>query len=1123
MKKLLLLLLFVCVSAVLAQNAGIDGLVTDSSGARLPNAGLVITNQDTGVKRSTTSNEQGYYTVPSLQTGIYQIVVSATGFQPARRERIELAVGQQLRLDFTLLPGNTQETVEVHAEVVALNSDQVEFATTLNDTLVGELPLSLSGSYNGWSATSRRMIDDFIFLVPGASGNSFSHRFNGGISFSNEVLYNGVPYVFSDAAGWQGTSNPPYDAVDQFKVLTSVFTAQYGHGQGAVNYNFASGTNKLHGTLHEIVRNDAFDARGFFSKNVSLNRQNEYGFTVGGPVWIPKIYNGRNKTFFNFAVEWFKYRGAPLNGMITVPTLAMRDGDFSGLLDTQGNQIPIYDPTTRTPFPDNRIPASRFSSVARQLTALIPDPATSGLTNNLGYGIRSLPTNDVAWSVRIDHSFSERNQLSYSMWRESQTTTAISGSNMSGPLGSYMIQPQRHLAVVLNDTYTIRNNLVMTLGLSFAGPMNNQFPVNTMTSELGLNIPGVAIGDFLPGYHFSGPYAAPGQLNNGGTGSINRRHGLGLMNNFLWVKGRHALNIGYEWRRPYGRNTQGGKNAYTFSNVTTSLPNDPNYSSMGHPFASFLLGLADSASYTSRYPTNVHSSYTAAYLQDDFKATSKLTLNLGARWDVFVPFVEVNNNIAFLNTSLANPAAGGIAGAMQQPGSCSGCAGSDRVADIHWRYVAPRLGIAYAPNQKTVLRAGVSVTFLNAGASEFGVTGVRYQMSNGLVPQATYTSLDSGFTPGYGSIDRPFPVPAKAPFDASVANGQNVSYMGRESGRVPYTTAWMFGIQRELPGQIMLSASYVGNRTVRAPSTLENINQVPPQYLALGSLLQKDIYSPEAVAAGLTAPYAGYTGTVRQALRPYPQYRYITSLFDLSGSGEYNALQMTLQKRLSAGLDFMASYTASRFYSNTSSSPLDTYNRSREWGLDSSDQPHSLVVSGIYELPFGPGKKLLNVKGIAGHILGGWQAGYVLRYASGAPIGFGASNLLPISGNGNRPNAVAGVNPCRDRSNFDPATDSMFNSAAFSQPADYTFGNAPAVYGNCRGFPLFNEDVNVAKSVKFSESVNLEFRAEFFNVFNRVQFSTGDTGYSPSNSNFGFVGSQANSPRSGQFALRLHF
>jgi hypothetical protein len=963
--------------------------------------------------------------------------------------------------------------------------------------------------------------------VPGATGDGFSHRFNGGADFSNEVMFNGVPFVFSETSGWLQNAEPPYEAVSEFKMLTSVFGAEYGHGQGVASFNFKSGTNQLHGLAYEFVRNDVFDSRGFFASERAINRQNEYGFSLDGPILIPKVYNGKNRTFFDLSFAWYKYRGAPDTSLFTVPTDNMKRGDFSEYVDGGGALIPIYDPSSREPFPGNQIPSSRFSSVASQLIPLIPSPTRPGPVNNITAGVRSIPTNDLAWSFRVDHDLSSKQRLSFTSWKDDVESGYIEGSNLAGPLGGLASSPSIVLAWVANYSYTIRPNLIATLGASYNSQNN---PAQNVAKDTEIQIPGNPLGVAYPRMTFTGPTDVPAALGGGMEASNNRKVGLSLVNNYLWLFGTHSLNLGWEIRRPYQNNLQYYPAAFGFSNLTTSDPNNPNFANYGNPFASFLLGVADSANFNGQLYSRPRSWYVAGYVQDDWKISRKLTLNLGLRYDVFVPFVEKYDSISYLDLSKPNPAAGNIAGALSHLGTCPGCVGQDQIAQTRWGYFAPRIGFAYSPNSKTVVRGGYALTYLSGGTSEFGTNKVVTGFSNGLITNLSYISKDGGITPGYGSLDGPGPNLTPPVFSPSAGNDQNVNYLDRYQGQVPYIQNWLAGVQREIPAGIVVSASYVGNKVVRMPSALENLNQLNPMYLSLGNTLLADVSSPDASAAGVRPPYAGFTGSVAQALRPVPQYQNIVSNFDESGVSTYNALQVTAQKRFSEGLEFLLSYTLSRNMSNTASgfstfntAPINTYDRQREFSISNSDIPQAVAISGIYELPLGPGKPFLNHKGFTGQLLGGWQLGWITRYHSGTPVGISASNVLPLFNGGNRPNLVSNVNLSLSRANFDPANNAIYNIAAFSQPSDFTFGDAARVLDNLRDFTYLNEDLTLAKNFRFTERIEMQFRAEFFNVFNRTVFGGGDTAYSPSNGNFGYVSSQANSPRQGQLGLRLRF
>ncbi|MEO8659601.1 MAG: carboxypeptidase regulatory-like domain-containing protein [Bryobacteraceae bacterium] len=1121
------MILLLCALGLHAQtNTGtISGVVTDSSGATVSGVQITAQNLETNASVKSSSADNGTYSITSLPPGVYKISAEKTGFKTSVSDNVRLAFSGQANLDIALALGSVNETIAVQASAVEINSAIVEVATSLEEKVVKDLPLQI--------ANGRRQIDSFVFLVPGVQGDTFSSRINGGVDFNSEVLFDGIPMASFETNGYQTGINPPYEAIDEFKVLTSVFSAQYGRGQGVKNYHFAQGTNALHGNAFDFVRNTAFDARGFFSPTTSINKQNEYGFTVGGPVFIPKVYNGKNRTFFNAAVSWYKFRGAGLNTQYTVPTVDFRRGDFSKLVDASGNLIPIYDPQTHAPFAGNLIPESRFSPTSAKVIPLIPTPTGPGLINNIGPGIPSFPNDNLSWSYNVAHNITSGQRVNFTNWRTSSPNQCLLGSNIAGSLSGLSNCPGATTAYLANYSLAVRPNLIVTAGTLWFRILNNQEvggPPNT-----SIDFPGLPKGTKIafPRMTFDGPTAAPVQLGTGFQGDYNFQPGTSTVTNVLWVKGKHSLNIGFEYRQ--SRNTtsicEGCPARFQFSNRSTSLPGSPDFATAGHPFASFLLGIADQATASTGLADRIfRNSSFSSYVQDDYRVTKKLTLNLGLRYDVFVPDTEDTNRIAFFDPTIANPEAGGRLGALSKPGDCDFCTKKNTIADIHWKNFAPRIGFAYAMNNKTVIRGGYAIVYGLGGANDLGQTRIKTNFLNGSSGNFAAISQDAGATPGYGSWDRPFPLPTVDAFRPGIGNDQSVNYAGRWQGAAPYIQNWTIGMERELPGSVLVSVNYVGNKGIRLPSNLENLNQVDPKYLGLGATLQADINSPEARAAGIGLPYPGFVGSVAQALRPYPQYAGVTSNFQETGVTRYDALQATVQRRFGQGLEFLVSYTASRQMSNTDSGfgtfnggAVNTFNRAAEYGIAPSDIPHTLAVSGLYELPIGTGKRYLNKQGAAGRVIGGWQIGWVTRYQSGTPIGVSASNVLPIFGGGNRPNLVSGVDPQLSTSGFDPAKDKLINIAAFSQPADFTFGNAPRVNGNLRNFAYLNENINVTKYFRFTETINLQFRAEFFNVFNRVVFGGPNSSYSPTNAGFGSISGQGNTPRQGQLALKLNF
>lgn len=593
---------------------------------------------------------------------------------------------------------------------VEINTEQAEVATSLEERVIKDLPLQVGGN--------RRQIESFVFLVPGVQGDTFSSRINGGVDFNSEVLFDGVPMASFETNGFQTGINPPYEAIDEFKVLTSVFSAQYGRGQGVKNYHFADGTNGFHGNAFEFVRNDVFNARGFFSPTRAINRQNEYGFTVGGPVIIPKLYDGKNKTFFNVTTSWYKFRGAPLNFLQTVPTDAFRRGDFSELRDSDGALIPIYDPVTRLPFPGNIIPQSRFSPTSLRVLPLIPTATRAGIVNNIGPGIPSIPNNNTAWSYKISHNITTNQRISYTQWRTSSPNQCVLGSNISGPLSGLSQCPGKANVFLGNYSFTITPNLVMTAGTLWTRILNNQEvggPPNT-----DIDFPGLPRGPEVafPRLLFAGPVAAPVQLGTGFQGDFNFQPGSSFVNNFLWLKGRHSLNIGWEYRRTSNTTTicEGCPARFVFSNRTTSLPGSSDFANFGHPFASFLLGIADGVDASTGLADRVFRNGSfSSYIQDDYKVTPKLTLNLGLRHDIFIPDSEDTNRVAFFDPTIPNPEAGGRLGALTKLGDCEFCAGRERIADTRFKNFAPRVA---SPMRSTTRRSSAAVTRLFTVSAE---------------------------------------------------------------------------------------------------------------------------------------------------------------------------------------------------------------------------------------------------------------------------------------------------------------------------------------------------------------------------------------------------------------------
>ncbi|MDQ2844321.1 MAG: TonB-dependent receptor [Acidobacteriota bacterium] len=1116
--------------------SSINGTVTDTSGAIVENAKVTVKNNGTAVEKTAQTSSAGTYTVTDLIPGTYTVTVDNPGFQSSVHNGVGVDVGRASTVDAVLQPGSTQQTVTVSESAIALDTTAPSLNTTIENKVVQELPLEISGGRG-------RQIDSFIFLAPGVTGNSFSHRINGGVDFQNEVVFNGIPMAQAETQGFQTIWNPPFELVNEFNVLRSSFSAQYGLAQGVVTYQTASGTNQFHGDGFEIIRNNYFDARGAYNPTVPVDKQNNFGFTLDGPIIIPKLYNGKNRTFFHLSMEW-DIQNVTQTPFFSLPTPAEKAGDFSGL------GTPIYNPaagqpgsctaggnTPGTPFRGNIIPTLCFSPLSASLLSLMPNPALPGFVNNSQSLIGVLPVRQNPWGFTIDHNISDKQSIHWAMWRDKQTSYG-EGNNLAitNPLANYTYFPDLGTVFILNYSYTINPHLVMTAGASWLGELNFQIPQRFGSEP---NIPAAPNAPIVPGINFNGPLS-PGNFGTSNTNSINRKLGIVAENNYLWIKGKNTFNIGWEFRRTYQDDNECQQCAgnFNFSNNQTADP--ANLSNTGNAFASYLLGTVDQANRTGSQELRLSNTDVSSYIQDDIKFTPKFTFNIGVRWDVMVPFTEQNNNIVYFDSTIPNPGAGGILGAATKFGYCMGCASTNR-AFIHWNHFSPRIGFSYQLNSKTVLQAGGSVNYLNGGAYEYGISKVAVNYGNLLLGSFTRNSTGST-TPGFGSWDNTqLPVPAATPFSPSLGIGTSINgFDPNFDGVAPYDAVWNIGIQRELPFNMFLTANYTGNRANRLPSQLNPVNQLSPVYLnRYGSLLGQS-YASTGPGLGIGLPYPTFlndfpSANVLQALRPYPQYSDIFNNFDMTGSSLYNALQLQIEKRYTNGLSFLVSYNLSRMMSNTNSGftsfasrSLNKNNQAAEWSIDNNDQTHAVNIAATYELPFGKGRAFMNRGGVVNAVLGGWQISPLLTYATGTPL-FSNGGPVYVAGDPlgnncapcNRPNIVPGVTQQFSYSNVYKGLP-VLNAAAFSDPGPWALGNASRVLGSLRNPFQYNENVAVAKYFPIGEHVKLKLEIEYFNVFNRVVF--GGPNQNLNDPNFGLViNNQANTPRQGQGLLQINF
>jgi hypothetical protein len=661
-----------------------------------------------------------------------------------------------------------------------------------------------------------------------------------------------------------------------------------------------------------------------------------------------------------------------------------------------------------------------------------------------------------------------------------------------------------------------------------------------------VNFAGVLNSNTMPYISFNGQ-EAPTNWGNSNSSLVRyyvNNVGWNIFNNWMWNKGRHTFNIGGEYHHYYAyilNNYSSGH--YTFSQAETSIPDttNVNFSQYGSSFASFLLGLPDSATRSASTTTAINTNAFGAYVQDDFKVTNKLTLNAGLRYDLMMPYTLAANNNVFLAPNTPNPAAGNLPGAATEYGNCQGCAGYNRIAS-HNLYFAPRVGFAYSVDRNTVIQGGFTLTYLGYGGAYGQGEGAYSGPVNmaGLLGGSYTVSSTGGFTSAYGpwsnASGNPNPIPAVSPtpFSPSLGVAQTIYYLDyNKNGEAPRVAMWTVSVQRQIPWHTMLTVDYTANRVTHLSGYNRNpIEQPDPSVLKYGSVLTSNINSAAAKAAGFTAPYANFatqfggSATVYQSLKPYPQYSAVTRAWDQAGTTYFSAFQVQADKHLSNNINFLANIELPRLYDNLVTT-VNKYNQRPDWGLDSTGSFESKLAL-LYQLPFGPGQHWLN-KGETGRLVGGWQVSGILTYNNSQPLGITQSGESLMNGT-NRPNFNPGVplwsgNYSKIPLFFEgkiPAP-TLFSTTAWSNTgSQYVLGNANRVYDAVRGpwYPV--ENLSVKKLFYITEGTSFTLRMDYFNAFNRVQapFPTTSLG----SSNFGQVTTKFSAVnRQGQIEATFNF
>jgi hypothetical protein len=1111
------------------------GTVTDASGAGVAGANVSILNTETNNAVVTQTNSEGFYTSPPLIVGSYQISIDHAGFKKEVRSGVSLAVDQRAEVNARLEVGAVGESVQVSAQVSLINTQDASIGQVVENKRVQELPI------NGRSAFALVGLAPNVKSNAGPTQSGFADRgtnlsafsINGGPTALNLVLVDGM--VATQSYYPDLNADLAVDAVQEFKVQSGSISAEYGFTAGGViNMATKSGTNSYHGSLYEFDRNKAFNARNAFGTTIAPFRYNQYGLALGGPVYIPKVYNGRNRTFFFGNWEQYDYYLAS-QIITTVPTPAQRGGDFSQSFDATGKLVPIYDPSTtivnpsgtgylRSIFPGNIIPANRLDKVALNMQNFYPlanRAPTNAFTNANNY-IGQVADNRAMqqYTIRIDQSFSDRDTMygRYTYFRHHDDNGAAS--------------PWPDPAVrVRNDNFETRNTVIGETH-TFSPTILNEIRIGTarqyfpfQASSFGGNWP-QKLG--LPAS--VAPTVFP-SINNGltafSTGTVGIRGALtwDFTDTVTIVRGSHTIRTGMEVRLLYGNNFQTSAPSGSFVFAQGLTGNPQSQSGTGSAYATFLVGAVSSATDVTNVGESEKGYDISAFVQDQWKVSRKLSLSIGLRYDFQLPGYERNNGTTNFNPYVKDPL--GLVGRLQFAGQDYGRTALN-ANDLDF---GPRFGFAYdlTGNSKTVVRGGYSIFY----PSIFHIQG--FGNTTGFAATTTTYNPPGGNTnlPAF-QLSNGFPTPPIQPqgrlLGPDAFLGQSVNY-DQPNQKTPMSQQWDFSLQRQLPGNWMIDVTYSGNHGTHNISGGYSLNQLDPQYLALGNALQNPVANPYA---GIVPGSLGSaTITRQQSLLAYPYYSAISVRNPHMGNSIYHAGLLTVEKRFSQGLTFLASYTKAKLIDDSVATPIafgnveqvgtisfqNSYNFRGERSLDPTDVSQRLVLSGIYELPVGKGRFLDVRNNVLDKIVGGWQLQSVATLQDGVPVVItGASNNLAT-----RPNSTGQSAKLSNRT-----AAAWFNTAVFVNPPNYTFGNVGRTLPDVRNPGVVQVDLSISKSVTIREKATVQFRAESFNVANHTNlgFVNGAFGAGPNglnnSSTFGTITS-ARDPRSIQLGLKIIF
>ncbi len=1181
--------------------ATLRGTVADETGKVIPGAAVTLTQTTTGTKRTFTSSSGGDFIFTFIEPGLYDIEVKIAGFKSYKQTNYTLEVAQAAELNISLATGDITELVTVTAD----ETNQIETITGGLGGVVGRqrvdaLPLNTRNVYQLSS------------LEPGVTNTAASRginpiaqglgaiSINGGRGLSNEILLDGA--VTTNKADNLPALRPSVDSIQEFRILTNAYSAEYGRtGGGALNFSTRSGGKDFHGTLWEFFRNDALDAASFFANSTGSPKEklrlNQFGGNIGGPFLLPfgeggPLFKNTGKLFF-----FVNYENLRLNQtqqrQSTVPTLRQRNGDFGELLgavipgitvrDTNGTLIPArigqsYVPGavvpvgmpgagSRVAFANNIIPAASINPVARNIFAFYPLPNRPGNVNATGLGFNSnfissqiLNADYKQFVGRVDYKISSTQQLFGRISLENNqnfdsgpfidsiaSTTGIADA-VQLPKGAVIDYVNSFTPTTIfhaNAGFSRFNNTIVQLSDGF-----DVTSLGLPSSIAGASSDSAVFPTILPaGYTGLGPPRFLGNASN--TQDI-----YSFNQDLTTILGSHTIKFGANQRVYTIFNKRPDDPAGNFSFTTAFTQRAPGLAGAGtgDAFASFLLG-NPSAGHVGVFPApDVKSNYFALFVQDDWTVNSRLTLNLGLRWEVDLPTTEIDDSLtnfdqngAFPVSTLANvvfPASTGLGTRNISVRGVTNPVGRGNFtnrenADKDLNNFGPRLGGALKLTNKTVIRAGGGIFYSSTTGGGFSpqAYAITDSADTTFVP-----SLNNGISPNPGAnLSNPFPFGIAQPNAAGLLagfSGYGTSVNARTRDRKqPYVAQWNLNLQRELPWNLLASVSYAGSSGVGLLSGNTSINQLAPEFAALGAtILNTPVTNPFLALPVNQRPPAssilsGATVTVAQLLRPFPQFLDVQNFFPNEAHSSYHSGQFSLSRRISQGLSFTTAYTFSKLIDDISAiqgtigvqAPnfQNFYDRRSDRSLSTLDVKHRFVGNVVYVLPFGKGQAFLS-DGVASKIFGGFSVNAITQFQGGFPLSISTISNIALSGLAFQP-AVQRPNVLRD-----PARDGdtqtrigqYFDTTAFQAPTAFTFGSSPRTLSSVRGPNFFSTNFSVHRNFALTEQVRLQFRAEAFNLFNRANFNS--PGTLQLGANFGQI-INTEDPRQLQFALKLYF